>query len=107
MVFVWDRRKIKMLYSRGLSEMSRRIVCRACALNLEGADLVRGGGDEAAGLRECAFAVDAAAARVWLSSDPPLHPIRLRNKSGEGDTHAHDSESNISAESHRRLSWRG
>lgn len=38
MVFVWDRRKIKMLYSRGLSEMSRWIVCLACVLNLEGAD---------------------------------------------------------------------
>lgn len=36
MGFVWDRRKIKMLYGPAVSEMSRKIVCFTCVENLKG-----------------------------------------------------------------------
>lgn len=69
MGFVWDRRKIKMLYSRSMSEMSRRIVGLACGVDLEGTG--RGWGGRT---RLYAFAVGAVVCVVFAQNP---HCIQL------------------------------
>lgn len=70
MGFVWDRRKIKMLYSRSMSETSRRIVWLACVVNLEGTTK----NEVVSHMHKWVFAVDAVAC-VCFSSN--CHYIRL------------------------------
>ena len=81
MGFVWDRRKIKMLYSRTMSEMSGRIVCPACVENLEGVEQE---------MRWSYAQVCVYLQRVLLPCaifiKPSLHPVRSMNKSSEYNT---------------------
>lgn len=74
MGFVWDRRKIKMLYSRAVSEMSRRTVCIR---------EFRGGwpGDEG---DLCTSVCICSVCVVFIKSS--LRPIRSMNKSSEQNT---------------------
>lgn len=80
MGFVWDRRKIKMLYSRTMSEMSRRIVCLACVENLDGADW-GWVGEVVICAAVCICSGCCCTRADFIKAS--LHPIRSMNKSSK------------------------